>query len=237
MEFLIAAKHKRGFVLLTDSTATAMESGGMSVIPRESSDFIGAFLTDGGEKMQKLYLAPLLLLISLPVQAQTWIIDQEQSRVIFHYSYAGDPYEGEFRNVDAVFEIDPLSPGSCDFSVTIPIADIGLDSPEALDYLLDVELFDVDRFPTARFEAEECRLQSMDSFVSNGTLTIRDVTRPMSFPFTLSVEMNGGQIGFRLKSNVTIMRLEYGVGQGYWASTAEIPNDIGIEVDVYAFRQ
>ncbi len=182
-------------------------------------------------------LASPLLLAGLSAQAQTWVIDRERSRVIFHYSYAGDPYQGEFRNVDAVFEIDPMSPGSCDFSVTIPIAEIGLDSPEALDYLLDVELFDVDRFPTARFEAEECRLRSMDSFVSNGALTIRDVTRPMSFPFTLSIESDGDQFGFRLQSNVTIKRLEYGVGQGYWASTAEIPNDIGIEVDVYAIRQ
>ena len=77
----------------------------------------------------------------------------------------------------------------------------------------------------------------MDSFTSNGSLTIRNVTRPMSFPFTLSVENNDGRIGFRLNSNVTIRRLEFGVGQGYWASTAEIPNDIGIEVDVFAYRQ
>ncbi len=190
--------------------------------------------------MRKLLLAALLppLLSTGPAAlAQTWVIDKEQSKVLFHYSYAGDPYFGEFRNVDAVFDIDPMDPGSCDFSVTIPIAEIGLDSPEAIDYLLDVELFDVDRFPTARFVAEECRLQSMDSFVSNGTLTIRDITRPMSFPFTLGVEVNDGQIGFRLKSNVSILRLEYGVGQGYWASTAEIPNEIGIEVDVYAIRQ
>ena len=191
--------------------------------------------------MRNLYLraalASMLLFIGLPAQAQTWVIDKENSRVIFHYAYAGDPYQGEFGNVDAVFEIDPMNPGSCNFSVTIPIVEIGLDSPEALDYLLDVELFDVDQFPTARFEAEQCRLQSLDSFVSDGTLTIRNVTRPMSFPFTLSVEMDGDKIGFRLTSNVTILRLEYGVGQGYWASTAEIPNEIGIEVDVYAIRQ
>ena len=190
--------------------------------------------------MRKLYLAalsPLMLLIGLPAAAQTWVIDQEQSKVIFHYEYTGDPYQGEFRNVDAVFEIDPLNPGSCEFTVTIPIAEIGLDSLEAVDYLLDVELFDVDQFPTATFVAEECRLQSMDSFTSSGKLTIRNITKDMSFPFTLAVESNDGQIGFRLKSNVTIKRLEYGVGQGIWAGTAEIPNDIGIEVDVFAVRQ
>ncbi len=190
--------------------------------------------------MKKLLLAalsPLLLPLGQPALAQTWVIDQEQSKVIFHYTYTGDPYQGEFRNVDAVFEIDPMNPGSCNFTVTIPIGDLWLDSPEAIDYLLDIELFDVDQFPTARFEAAECRLNSMDSFTSNGSLTIRNVTRPMSFPFTLGVENNNGQLGFRLNSKVTIKRLEYGVGQGYWASTAEIPNDIGIEVDVFAIRQ
>ena len=190
--------------------------------------------------MRKLFaaaLAPLLLLIVPPAPAQTWVIDKERSKVVFHYSYTGDPYQGEFRNVDAVFNIDPLNPGSCDFTVTIPIGELWLDSAEAIDYLLDVELFDVDQFPSATFVAEECRLMSMDSFTSNGNLTIRDVTRPMSFPFNLGVENNDGVIGFRLKSRVTIRRLEFGVGQGYWASTAEIPNDIDIEVDVFAIRQ
>ena len=88
-------------------------------------------------------LAPLLLLIGLPVHAATWVLDPGESVVLFKYAYGSDPYQGEFKNVKAIFEIDPLSPGSCNFSITIPISDISLDSPEALDYLLDIELFDV----------------------------------------------------------------------------------------------
>jgi len=79
-------------------------------------------------------------------------------------------------------------------------------------------------------------LESLNSFVSEGTLTVRDVTKPMSFPFKLDVEIDGG-LRFRLTSEVTIKRLEFGVGQGYWASTAEIPNDVIIKVDVYAKKQ
>lgn len=181
-------------------------------------------------------LAPLMMLISLPAQAATWVIDQEDSRVIFKYNYGVDQYEGEFKNVEAIFEIDPMSPGSCKFSVTIPIEDLYIDSPEAKDYLLDYELFDVDRWPTATFNAEQCRLTGADSFVSDGTLTIRDQTQPLSFPFDLDVEIDGG-LRFRLTSEVTIQRLVFGVGQGYWENTAEVPNDVIIEVDVYAIRQ
>lgn len=178
-----------------------------------------------------------LLLVGLPVQAATWVLDPDESSVIFQYNFGNDPYEGEFTNVEAVFEIDPMSPGSCNFEVTIHIEDIGIDSPEALDYLLDYELFDVDQFPTATFKAEKCSLESMSTFVSEGELTIRDQTNALAFPFNLDVETGGGKIRFHLTSEVTINRLEYGVGQGYWASTAEIPNEVKIKVDVYAVQQ
>lgn len=182
-------------------------------------------------------LLPLLSLIGLQAQAAEWELEPRESRVIFKYSYEGTPYEGRFGNVQATFDIDPMSPGSCDFQVTIPIEDIQVDSREVLDYLLDIELFDVDQFPTATFSAENCQLQSMNSFVADGMLTIRDQTHPISFPFEFDIEMVDGQVRFHLTSNVTIERLKYGVGQGYWANTAAIPNEVEIEVDVYAVQK
>ncbi len=182
-------------------------------------------------------LAPLLLLIGLPAQAATWVLDPEDSHVYFKYKYGNDPYQGEFTNVEARFEIDLMNPGACDFSVTIHINDIGIESPEVLDYLLDFELLDVDQFPTASFKAESCRLTGIDSFESDGILTVRDETHPMTFPFNLSVETSGGKLRFHLTSEVTIQRLMYGVGQGYWANTGGIPNDVDIIIDVYAVSQ
>ncbi len=182
-------------------------------------------------------LAPLLLLVGLPAQAASFEIEPAESQVLFKYSYGGDLYQAEFKNVQATFNIDPMSPGTCDFQVTIPIADIAIDSPEALDYLLDIELFDVDQFPQAKFKAEKCSLVSLNSFVSEGTLTIRDQTHPLSFPFKFDIEMVDGQVRFHLTSEVTIQRLQFGVGQGYWANTAEIPNDVIIVVDVYASQK
>jgi polyisoprenoid-binding protein YceI len=181
--------------------------------------------------------ASLLLLFGLTVQvtaqAATWELDAAKSHVFFQYSYKTKPYQGEFKNVKATFKIDPASPGSCEFLVTIPIASLFVSSKEVVDYLLDIELFDVDQFPTATFKANKCRLQSANSFVSDGTLTIRNQTKPISFPFKLEVVANS----FHLTSEVTIKRLDFGVGQGYWANTAEIPNDVKVKVDVYAAQK
>lgn len=182
-------------------------------------------------------LLPLLLVFVLPAQAATWKLDQSQSVVTFKYSYEKTPYQGEFQKVDATFDINPMSPASCSFEVTIPIANIKVDSAEVLDYLLDLEMFDVDQWPTASFKAEKCHLESGSSFVSEGTLTIRDQTHPIAFPFNLDVESCDGQTCFHLTSEVTIQRLDFGVGQGYWANTATIPNDVVVGVDVYAIQQ
>jgi polyisoprenoid-binding protein YceI len=175
-----------------------------------------------------------MLLIGLPVHAATWELDPAKSRVVFKYSFEGKPYQGEFKNVKASFDIDPLKPTACKFTVTIPIKDLHVDSAEVKDYLHDVELFDVDQFPTASFKADKCSLKSANSFVADGTLTIRNQTHPLSFPFKLDIDVAGGQPRFHLTSEVTIQRLKYGVGQGYWANTAAVPNDVAIAVDVYA---
>jgi polyisoprenoid-binding protein YceI len=186
-------------------------------------DFIGNLIF-------RVASASLLLVFGLTARAATWELDAAKSKVIFQYSYKTKPYEGEFKNVKATFKIDPASPSACEFSVTIPIASLSVSNKEVVDYLLDIELFDVDQFPTATFKASKCRLQSANSFVADGALTIRNQTKPMSFPFKLEVGANG----FHLTSEVTIKRLDFGVGQGYWANTAEIPNDVKIKVDVYA---
>jgi polyisoprenoid-binding protein YceI len=179
--------------------------------------------------MQRALPVSMLLMIGASAQAATYEMDAAKSKVIFQYSYKAKPYEGEFRKVKATFKIDPASPASCDFSVTIPIADLFVSSQEVVDYLLDIELFDVDQFPTATFKASKCRRQSGNSFLSDGLLTIRNQTKPISFPFKLDVAK-----GFHLTSEVTIKRLDFGVGQGYWANTAEIPNDVKVKVDVQA---
>ena len=81
----------------------------------------------------KAALVPVLFLSSLQVQAANWELDPAESKVTFMYSYEGTPYQGEFQNVQATFDIDPTNPGSCNFVVTIQVSDIKVDSAEVLD--------------------------------------------------------------------------------------------------------
>ena len=70
--------------------------------------------------------AVALLFISSSTFAANWVLDPGLSAVVFKYNYGSDEYEGILTNVEAQFDIDPLSPGSCEFDVTINIEDINV---------------------------------------------------------------------------------------------------------------
>ncbi|MDO9476349.1 MAG: YceI family protein [Pseudohongiella sp.] len=179
-------------------------------------------------------LLSLTALIGVSAQAAIWTLSPSESKVIFHYAYEDVPGQGEFRNVDATFDIDTANPSACNINVTIPIADIYVDTSEVKEYLLDVDMFNAAQFPTATFQASQCSLQSVNSFVADGQLTIRDKTHPISFPFTVDMEMHEGRPRFHLTSEVTVNRLDFEVGTGWWSDTVALPNEIRIEVDVYS---
>jgi polyisoprenoid-binding protein YceI len=179
-------------------------------------------------------LSSLAVIIGVSAQAAIWTLAPSESRVLFHFSYEGEAFVGEFKNVEATFDINPTNPGACNINVTIPIADISVDSSDIHGYLMDEDMFHAEQFPTAAFHASKCTLQSANSFVAEGELTIRDQTHPLSFPFVFDVEMHDGQPRFHLTSEVTVKRLDYGVGTGWWEDEEALPNEVRIEVDVYS---
>ena len=73
---------------------------------------------------------------------------------------------------------------------------------------------------------------SGDSYQARGKLTIRDVTREVTLPFTLRIE--NGQANAR--GNLGIKRLDYGVGRNEWAATDYVANEVAIDITVVASR-
>jgi polyisoprenoid-binding protein YceI len=48
------------------------------------------------------------------------------------------------------------------------------------------------------------------------------------------MEMQDGRPRFNLTSEVTVNRLDFEVGTGWWSDTVALPNEIRIEVNVYS---
>jgi polyisoprenoid-binding protein YceI len=61
-----------------------------------------------------------------------------------------------------------------------------------------------------------------------GKLTLRGVTRELRVPLT--IRKVGA--GLEISGEVTVRRLDYGVGQGEWKSTEWVGNDVKLQYKV-----
>jgi polyisoprenoid-binding protein YceI len=70
-------------------------------------------------------------------------------------------------------------------------------------------------------------------FEADATLTIRDKTVALKFPFAFEPNADGA----RLKARVTLDRLAFGIGSGDWADASMIGHQVEVNVDLSLVRK
>lgn len=186
-------------------------------------------------------LAALAFASSAPARAQDaplWRMQPAESALTFTAYQSGDPIEGRFEDFDAVIHFDPDRPEVGSVEVTIRTASATTDDSMRDDTLKSADLFNVEAYPTARFTADRFeKAAGENAYIAPGELTLRGVTKPVTLPFTLTVEGEGTGATARAMGGITIQRLDHGVGQGDWQDTSTVGNDVDIAIDIRAVRQ
>lgn len=180
----------------------------------------------------KLHL-PLLaaaLLWSGTASAGRWIADSTQSRLGFVGIQGGTPFEGRFTRWNAVIDYDPAAPAAAKVTVDIDTASAATGDAQKDQSLPEAEWFDVKAFPKARFEATGFKPLGGGSFEASGTLTIRGMAKAVTLPFTL--EIDGDRA--KAKGRLNLVRGDFGVGSGQWASGDMVGLKVQVVVDMVA---
>ncbi|MBC7982650.1 MAG: YceI family protein [Candidatus Obscuribacterales bacterium] len=109
------------------------------------------------------------------------------------------------------------------FVVTIDTGSVNSKDKDRDDTLRGADLFDVRRWPQARYVAEKFTHVSGNKSMALGSLTIRDVSRTVSIEFTFEPEASSPASstnkGSWLIGSAKLKCLEFGVGQGEWRDT------------------
>lgn len=170
--------------------------------------------------------------ISPAMAADAWNVSQDDSEIGFVGTQLGADFEGRFDAFDAdiVFSPDDLAGSSV--TVVIDIASVDTQNGDRDSQIVSPEWFDAAQWPTAKFETKSFREVSPGMYEAVADLTIRDVTREVTLPFELAI--NGTQAA--AKGAVTIQRTDFGVGQGQWADTSQVGDDVTIAITVTATR-
>ncbi|MEM8590160.1 MAG: YceI family protein [Pseudomonadota bacterium] len=174
--------------------------------------------------------ATAALMTGLSAHAADWTVIHDESRLGIIGHQSGAAFEGAFLDFDAAISFDPADPAAATIDVQIDMSSLDTDNAQRDDMVRGGDLFDVATYPTAQFTASGFAVEGEGAFETTGELTIRDVTQQVSLPFTLTIEGNRAHA----TGELVINRIDFGVGQGQWASDDPVAFDVSIVIDIVA---
>lgn len=166
-----------------------------------------------------------------------WVIDASASDISFEVKQYGETFNGHFKNFTGTIIFDPQDLDHGKANVEIDISSISTGSDDRDSQARSAEWFDTGKFPKAMFSSEKFTETAPGHYVASGRLTIRAVTLPIELPFTLTMasEDHGKQTAI-MEATVPLKRLDFGVGQGQWAATDAIADEIILNIKVRATK-
>lgn len=174
--------------------------------------------------------------ISIPgYVAGSWAIDTANSDVSFVVRHLGiAKVHGRFNHVTGEI-VTGLSIGDSSVSAWIDAASIDTGFPGRDTYLKGADVLATDRFPELRFASTTVRPNGDDSYLLDGELTIRDITRLV----TLTVELGGFGVDptkretvLGVSATTTFQRADFGLSRKVPA--AVISDAVTIRLDIQA---
>ena len=163
-----------------------------------------------------------------------WEVIPTESNLTFTATQNNAPVTGEFKKFTAEIFVDPNNYTTSRIRIVVDMNSLSASLADVTTTLAAPEWFNMTLFPTAEFKATEFEKTGPDSYKANGTLTIRDKTAPVTLVFTAKeMAKNKGLV----EGSSTIKRSTFGVGQGEWASTEEIKDEVVVHFKIAATRK
>lgn len=183
--------------------------------------------------MRRWFALLAITLLALPVVAQDFKIDPNHSSANFAVKHLlVSTVRGRFSSgVTGTIHLDPQ-----DIAKSTVTADIRADTIDTDNSLRDKDLrspdfFEVDKYPEIKFQSTSVEKRGGD-YVAIGNLTIKDVTRQVELPFTLTQAEVRGKKKLGIETSLTINRLDYHVN--YDPSGTTVSKEVKIEIDLEA---
>ncbi|MDB5448609.1 MAG: YceI/cytochrome b561 periplasmic protein, partial [Phenylobacterium sp.] len=175
--------------------------------------------------------APAAPVAAPPQEPVRWIVSPA-STLSFATSWGGQPLEGRFDRWQAEILFSPEALARSKVTVKVNLASVNTGDAQRDASLPTADWFDAEHHPTAVFTADRFEKTGADRYLARGVLELRGVKRPMSLPFTLHIAGDKARV-----SGVTSLdRTAFGVGQGEWTKTDQIPATVTVKVELQAKR-
>jgi len=153
--------------------------------------------------------------------AGTWSVDAGHSNVKFTVTHLViSEVDGAFKIFDGSMTSEKEDFSDAKISFTIDVATINTDNEMRDNHLKGDDFFNADKFRKMNFESTSFKNISGNKYELKGNLTIRDVTKPITFQVTYggTVKDPYGNVKAGFKAKGSINRFNYGLK---WNSVTE----------------
>ena len=170
-----------------------------------------------------------------------WYIDPSHTAVNFSVKHMMlSTVRGSLGRVRGRIQLDPAQPEKGDFEITVDVTGITTGDERRDGHLVSPDFFHTEKYPEITFKSNAVFPKGDGHYTASGDLTIRDVTRPVSFDVELIGVVPNAQGGQHLgaAATVSIDRTDFGLT---W--NMPIPNGVlvgekvKIEVDLEAIDE
>jgi polyisoprenoid-binding protein YceI len=162
-----------------------------------------------------------LILSTGAAVAQQKIIPAK-SQIRFVTKQMNVPVEGVFRKFDGTVTFDPAKPEATKAEFEVELGSIDLGNAEGETEARRKVWLNVEGFPKAKFVAASVKPLGGGKFEARGPLTIKGASQEIVAPFTLA-EAAGVRT---VEGQFTLKRLQYKIGEGPWADTETVADEV-----------
>lgn len=167
-----------------------------------------------------------------------WTVIPQESHIRVEIMQGGQAFAGEFGKFDADITFDPANLAESHVNVKIDIASFVTGSGDRDAQAHSAEWFNAASFPQAEFTASRFDKTGSNQYVAHGTLKIRGVSRDIDLPFTLDTHaVDDDEKEAEMQAEISLHRLDFGIGQGEWQSTGTIGDAVKVSLYVKAIQE
>lgn len=182
--------------------------------------------------MRKVLAIVAAIVFALPLAAQDFKIDPNHSSANFSVKHLlVSTVRGRFAaGVTGTIHLDSDVSKST-VTAVIAVASINTDNESRDKDLRSARFFEADKYPEIRFQSTKVE-KNGDGYVAVGNLTMKDVTKQIELPFTLTQAEVKGKKKLGVEASTTLNRLDYNVN--YDTTGATVSKDVKIDLDLEA---
>lgn len=172
----------------------------------------------------------------------TYAIDTAHSRFGFVARHAMvTKVRGAFNDVEGTATIDGDDPSRSSVNLTIQVASVDTRNEQRDGHLRTNDFFDIEKYPTITFASTSITHNDGNEFEVTGDLTIKDVTKSVSFPLEFEGAakdpFGNDRIGF--EGSLVINRKDWNIT---WNAALEtggvlVSDKVTLEFEISAIKQ